>query len=505
MANTSTAFWVDTKAKIPAMSSMLQQAATKSPPELVTIVVYNVPNRDCASNNSVGDICCYYYPDGSCNREKDGDCSAGLADYDTNFIAPIAAELAKYEGKMPIVLIIEPDSLPNIATNQGVAACASTATQAAYTKGIQYAITTISQKAPSVTMYLDAAHGNWVRASRTATHARRALIASRSPFPQLGWANHMQSFAAVLKGLQVETMIRGFATSVSNYQPFGAPCSSGAFSIDGEGHVTLNCAGDACCDDPCNVLSGTGEQRVQLRAGALDGGDAVDALVLAQVRHRHQPLRPPRRARRLRELVQPRGDGGGPPAHRPHRQLRPRRRCPLDQAARRERWMRAVAGAVHRAVDADRVQAPRPRLHRPRNCAPPRARPDYGAKMLAENANFNGAKDTSTHPLVSSPFQPCGGRPCARGYTCGGIGLCVPTAATLSTFKGDVVVTSRAAASRGRRERERSVSERRDSNVRGGSTRILCARTRRRSSALRRRSSSPLTPPRRAPAATPAS
>ena len=180
MANTSTAFWVDTKAKIPAMSSMLQQAATKSPPELVTIVVYDVPNRDCASNNSVGDICCYYYPDGSCNREKDGDCSAGLADYDTNFIAPIAAELAKYEGKMPIVLIIEPDSLPNIATNQGVAACASTATQAAYTKGIQYAITTISQKAPSVTMYLDAAHGNWVRPSRTATHARRARSSPRA-------------------------------------------------------------------------------------------------------------------------------------------------------------------------------------------------------------------------------------------------------------------------------------------------------------------------------------
>ena len=52
MANTSTAFWVDTKAKIPAMADMLTQAATKSPPELVTIVVYDVPNRDCASNNS---------------------------------------------------------------------------------------------------------------------------------------------------------------------------------------------------------------------------------------------------------------------------------------------------------------------------------------------------------------------------------------------------------------------------------------------------------------------
>ena len=34
----------------------------------------------------------------------------------------------------------------------------------------------------------------------------------------------------------------------------------------------------------------------------------------------------------------------------------------------------------------------------------------------------------------------------ARGYTCGGIGLCVPTAATLSTFKGNAVVQGRAAA-----------------------------------------------------------
>ena len=78
----------------------------------------------------------------------------------------------------------------------------------------------------------------------------------------------MQSFAAVLKGLQVETMIRGFATSVSNYQPFGAPCSSGAFSIDGEGHVTLNCAGDACCDDPCNVLSGKNPANNESAAGS---------------------------------------------------------------------------------------------------------------------------------------------------------------------------------------------------------------------------------------------
>ena len=112
MANTSTAFWVDSKAKVPALKAMLRTAAAQSPQQLVVIVVYDVPNRDCDSNNSVGDICCYYNTDGTCNRQQPGDCASGLADYQHNFIDPIAEALHEQEGQLSIVAIIEPDSLP---------------------------------------------------------------------------------------------------------------------------------------------------------------------------------------------------------------------------------------------------------------------------------------------------------------------------------------------------------------------------------------------------------
>lgn len=55
MRSTATAFWVDKKAKISDGTStdhlegMLADAAKQSPAPLVTIVVYNLPNRDCDS------------------------------------------------------------------------------------------------------------------------------------------------------------------------------------------------------------------------------------------------------------------------------------------------------------------------------------------------------------------------------------------------------------------------------------------------------------------------
>jgi len=257
----------------------------------------------------------------------------------------------------------------------------------------------------------------------------------------------MQSFAAVLKGLQVETMIRGFATSVSNYQPFGAPCSSGAFSIDGEGHVTLNCAGDACCDDPCNVLSGKNPANNEYNyAQAL-------SMVVTQSMPSFSPKfvidtgrsgRPGARAD-CGSWCNPEGMGAGhlPTGHTDNTDL-------VDAAL----WIKPPGesdGCEPSPVQCTEPSTPIVCKHPDHACIDP-GHPcgpaagdwyDYGAKMLAENANFNGAKDTGTHPLVSSPFQPCGGRPCARGYTCGGIGLCVPTAATLSTFKGNAVVRAR--------------------------------------------------------------
>jgi len=40
--------------------------------------------------------------------------------------------------------------------------CGSSATQAAYEESISYAFHQLAQKAPEVTVYLDAAHGGWM-------------------------------------------------------------------------------------------------------------------------------------------------------------------------------------------------------------------------------------------------------------------------------------------------------------------------------------------------------
>lgn len=48
--------------------------------------------------------------------------------------------LNKYHNSVEIVLVIEPDSLPNLVTNGGDPHCGSTATNLAYRTGVAYAI-----------------------------------------------------------------------------------------------------------------------------------------------------------------------------------------------------------------------------------------------------------------------------------------------------------------------------------------------------------------------------
>lgn len=81
--------------------------------------------------------------------------------YQTNMslltVAAIVAILKKYP-KTAISLIIEPDSLPNLVTNSGVAACQAAAS--GYREGVAYALKSLNL--PNVAMYLDAGHGGWL-------------------------------------------------------------------------------------------------------------------------------------------------------------------------------------------------------------------------------------------------------------------------------------------------------------------------------------------------------
>ena len=56
MRDVPVAFWVDKKAKLPELESLLADAATQPGPPLVQVVVYNLPNRDCDAASSNGEL-----------------------------------------------------------------------------------------------------------------------------------------------------------------------------------------------------------------------------------------------------------------------------------------------------------------------------------------------------------------------------------------------------------------------------------------------------------------
>lgn len=178
----STSIWLDRIAAIETVAPNLDAALALQQQEnqAVTTVftVYDLPNRDCAASSSAGEL----------DVAEDG-----VARYRSEFIDPIAAEFAAHPDQR-IVVILEPDSLPNLVTNLSVPKCA--ASEAAYRESVAYAIATLSM--PHVYIYLDAAHSGW-----------------------LGWAPNQtgaaQVFAEVLQDAGGADLIRGFATNVSNY------------------------------------------------------------------------------------------------------------------------------------------------------------------------------------------------------------------------------------------------------------------------------------------------
>jgi len=59
---------------------------------------------------------------------------------------------------VPVALIIEPDSLPNLVTNANLTTCQASAQ--GYKDGVAYALKNLNL--PNVAMYIDAGHGGWL-------------------------------------------------------------------------------------------------------------------------------------------------------------------------------------------------------------------------------------------------------------------------------------------------------------------------------------------------------
>ncbi len=193
VANTATAVWLPRIAAItgdegrPSLRDQLDEALRQQEqgeePVAIVLVVYNLPNRDCAAGASAGEL----------RLEADG-----MRRYREEFVDPIAATLAepKYQSLRGIV-ILEPDSLPNLVTNlESHEACRTAAP--AYREGIAYALQRFAE-VPNAYVYLDIAHSGW-----------------------LGWERPPEVAALyreVLEEAGGEDRVQGFATNISNYTP----------------------------------------------------------------------------------------------------------------------------------------------------------------------------------------------------------------------------------------------------------------------------------------------
>ena len=177
-----TALWIDSIEHIANLPTWLDQAKKQQEangaPTLSVVVVYDMPNRDCAAKASGGEL----------RVSKNGS-----ARYRTEFIDPIVEILKKYP-ELPIVILLEPDSLPNLATNLNLPDCAEA--KDVYIESVAYGIRKLGL--PNVSIYLDIAHSGW-----------------------LGWDNNREAAAKIYKKVLklaggVDT-IRGFATNTSNF------------------------------------------------------------------------------------------------------------------------------------------------------------------------------------------------------------------------------------------------------------------------------------------------
>lgn len=193
-----TAVWLDSIAAIDGSKGRRQtlqqhlqnavlQAETSTQPVLLLLVIYNLPDRDCSAKASNGTL-----------RG-----SRGLQRYKTDYIDRIAGSLRDPRfADLRIVTILEPDSLPNLVTNQSVPACLAAFKNKTYTTAIGYALQQFAT-IDNVYSYLDIGHSGW-----------------------LGWEDNLngavQLYTDVIKQAGI-AHVHGVATNTSGYTPVEEP------------------------------------------------------------------------------------------------------------------------------------------------------------------------------------------------------------------------------------------------------------------------------------------
>ncbi|MDW6003569.1 glycoside hydrolase family 6 protein [Vibrio mangrovi] len=191
ISDQNTGVWLDRIAAIEGTDTAMGlrahlDEALRQGANLFTVVVYDLPNRDCRALASNGELLIS---------------EGGMVRYKNEFIDPIAEIFAdpKYQS-IRIAAVIEIDSLPNLVTNMDVPKCREAAGDDGYREGITYAL---NKFAPikNVYSYIDAAHSGW-----------------------LGWDSNFDPAINLISDMIKETdagwdSVAGFVTNTANYTP----------------------------------------------------------------------------------------------------------------------------------------------------------------------------------------------------------------------------------------------------------------------------------------------
>jgi cellulase/cellobiase CelA1 len=213
------------------ITAALKQQAATSQPIVVGIVIYDLPDRDCAALASNGELSIaggdtVTGPTGSPETLT----GTGIEEYENDYITPIAniLEAQATNPNIRFVLVVEDDSLPNLITNTGespnpaIANCVaanggvtgSPSLTGVYVQAITYALNTF-HAIPNVWNYLDVGHHGW-----------------------LGWPDNFAAAVPFLTSVAAQTSaglasVDGFITNTANYGPTNEPFMTATESIGG--------------------------------------------------------------------------------------------------------------------------------------------------------------------------------------------------------------------------------------------------------------------------------
>jgi cellulose 1,4-beta-cellobiosidase len=206
-------------------------------------VVYDLPGRDCAALASNGDIPLT---------------TAGLTQYEQDFINPLAQTFSNAAySNVRIVLVFEPDSLPNLATNTGqsggtnTTACANAYTSGIYEAAYEYALSTLGIL-PNVYLYLDIGHSGWLGWSGNATAAATVFTDMVNGVNLCGKVpNAVSCSAQTVPATAVATpswgsngfaAVTGFVDDTANYTPLVEPYMTATESSSNTGNQEVESA-----------------------------------------------------------------------------------------------------------------------------------------------------------------------------------------------------------------------------------------------------------------------